>query len=77
MRNPTDLIVEVIVSVILFSRVIVKGMLASLVAEILSSDEIMALCTRNATASSVSLIAPELEDRVANSSGLGGLLPGS
>ena len=75
-RNPTDLIVEAMVSVILLLRVTVKRMLANFTGVMLLSATMRAFCTRKVVTPSTSLTGPELEDRVAKSSALGRVVAG-
>ena len=73
MRKPTDLMVEVTSSVILLSRATVNRIFASLAVMMSLMDVMRDLQVRWLTASSTSLIGPELDDRVASSSRLGGV----
>ena len=77
MRKPTDLMVEAMSSVILLSRATVNRIFASLAVVMSLIDVMRDLQVRWSTASSTSLIGPELDDRVMSSSRLGGLLLGS
>ena len=59
------------VSVTLLSRATVKRMVANFAGVMSLLDVMRAFCTRKAVTPSMFLIVPELEDRAANSSGLG------
>ena len=72
MRKPTDLMVEAMSSVILLSRATVNRIFASLAVVMSLMDVMRDLQVRWLTASSTSLIGPELDDRVMSSSRLGG-----